>query len=284
MINIDDRLFEVVDQNEYWLLSHITSRLNKKMFCFPSNKTLMNDTGWAEEKLQKVKKSLVEKGLLGVEKWFTDGVQTSNRYVVKTPWIGVYVGADKLSYPPENPAPTPGFSRAPGRGENQGTEVLTSSEVLNTAASPEGEAELFPTKPAVEAGTKRKAPAAKLRAVDPCFAACKAIWLSAFPEVGIPDHAVAGRKINEMLTHIRKYITASNVVPNDQMVTDLFDHVIEYAKKQGHWAAGKPISTFAQQFGSIIHEMKHGKGKSNSDFYNSRNSADRLRGVPAEDF
>lgn len=111
MINVDDRLLLEVDPSEMWLLLHITKRLGKKMHCWPSNKTLMNDTGFKIDKLREVKKSLINKKLISVE--LKDG--TSNVYRIETDKIGVFVGANRLSdtpsekptYPPRKNQQTP---------------------------------------------------------------------------------------------------------------------------------------------------------------------------------
>ena len=93
MINIDTRFLSKVDESEMWLLLHITKRLGKKMFCFPSNKTLMKDTGWKIDKLRDVKTRLEQKGVISIEG--TKG--GSNNYHVKTDEIGVFIGVDRLS-------------------------------------------------------------------------------------------------------------------------------------------------------------------------------------------
>ncbi len=110
MINIDTRFLSKVDESEMWLLLHITKRLGKKMFCFPSNSTLLNDTGWSIDKLRYVKKSLEQKGLI----WIEDTHGKSNNYHVKTDEIGVFIGADRLSDTPSE-KPT-GVSRKNQQG------------------------------------------------------------------------------------------------------------------------------------------------------------------------
>jgi len=94
MINVDDRLLGEVNEKEFWLLVHIAKRLDKTRGAFPSNETLLNDTGWSDKTLRSVKKSCVEKGLLRIEKRMTeDGKQTSNNYRITTNRIGFFIGA-----------------------------------------------------------------------------------------------------------------------------------------------------------------------------------------------
>lgn len=114
MINIDERIFQKVDNNELVLLVHIAKRLGKKHYCFPSNNTLMRDTKWKIDKLRAIKNGLIEKGLLQVEAM--EG--RSNNYYVKTDLIGVYVGADKLSEPPSE-KPRGSIKPIEPSGENQ---------------------------------------------------------------------------------------------------------------------------------------------------------------------
>lgn len=91
MINIDTRLLAKVDQDDLWLLTHIAKRINEQRECWPSNVTLCKETGWGIEKLQRVKKSLVDKKLMKVFPRKNQAGQTSNQYLVITRFIGVYV-------------------------------------------------------------------------------------------------------------------------------------------------------------------------------------------------
>lgn len=89
MINIHSKLLSKVDDSEMWLLIHIANRIGMEMKCFPSNKTLMRDTGWKIDKLQRVKKSLAEKGLIEI----TERVNSSNLYTINTDLISLFVPA-----------------------------------------------------------------------------------------------------------------------------------------------------------------------------------------------
>jgi uncharacterized phage protein (TIGR02220 family) len=91
MINIDTRLLSKVDESELWLLTHIAKRINSQRECWPSNTTLCKETGFGIDKLQRVKKSLVEKGLMKVYPRKNKTGQTSNNYQVLTRFIGVYI-------------------------------------------------------------------------------------------------------------------------------------------------------------------------------------------------
>lgn len=74
-----------------WLLLHITRFLGKNMTCWPSNKTLLERTGWSMGKLQAVKKSLQDKKLLEVSLRSNGTAQATNLYKVKTKYLSVFV-------------------------------------------------------------------------------------------------------------------------------------------------------------------------------------------------
>lgn len=265
MINIDDRLLPLVDQNELHLLIHITKRLNKQMFCFPSNKTLMRDTGWGDDKLAKVKKSLVDKQLLRVVPRYRENVQISNIYIVQTDLIGVYVSADKLSRTPENNTPISDFSGDGDGLENEGTKVLTHSEVLFTDSNEsDGNNPSSKEKPSDNKSTKKM--------VDPCYQKFIAIWNDAFPN--LLDFPRDGKHFKSLIKKTEQLLVAGNQIVSEESKCDLFTVVVLWAK-QNHWAGGQPVGTFDSKFKSIVYEMKNGKKKDN---FNSQNSASRLFG------
>ena len=71
MLNIDDRLLELVDEKELWLMLKIKSFTNAGGEAWPSNETLCRVTGWSKNTLAVVKKRLVKKGLLVIKKRLT---------------------------------------------------------------------------------------------------------------------------------------------------------------------------------------------------------------------
>lgn len=97
MINLDDRIFEQIKtDSQMWLLLHIAKRINKDMFCFPTNYTLSKDCGWGMNKVQKVKAQLKQLGLIDVSKRMVKGQQRANNYTVTTDHIGIYISLKKL--------------------------------------------------------------------------------------------------------------------------------------------------------------------------------------------
>lgn len=256
MINVDDRLLENVDQAELFLLCHIVKRLNRGMFCFPANKTLLKDTGWAMEKLQKVKKSLVEKEYLTIEHRFSSSDrQTTNIYKVKTSLIGAYVGGDRLSTPPVNPTPTPGKTDNTDSPENQATEVLTREEVLSSETNV---SDAF-TDIASEDGGKKEKGKKKEKPADPCYRLFVKAWTEAYPVLGFS--AVAGAKIKAMIKSTRDIhrLRHPDTVPGDGEISGMFEYVLAYVKRTNHWIHGKDITTFEGKYRSVIEEIRNGK-------------------------
>lgn len=143
MINLDNRLLPLVDANELYLLCYITNRIGANGNAWPSNDTLMSETGWHIEKLLRVKKSLEEKKILKVKR----SIGRSNRYVIASEYIGNYVnGKSNIvgesdngktgNTLTENPVTETGKTDNDHYGKSDKevltSEVLTTSEELNT--------------------------------------------------------------------------------------------------------------------------------------------------------
>lgn len=93
MIILQPKIFDLVkDSNAFYvLMASITKRAsNLDKSCFPSIKTMANDTGFSENTVVKALKYLKEIGIIKVEARFTEnGRQTSNWYVINTDLIMV---------------------------------------------------------------------------------------------------------------------------------------------------------------------------------------------------
>lgn len=123
MLNIDDRILSEVDENQLFLLCAIAKHMGNNAKAWPSNKTLCETTRWSANKLQRVKKSAIEAGILGAESRFQNSAQTSNVYQIKTRRIGIMVNlADMIPHPQNGIPPHP---------QNGGTEVLTNEVLTN---------------------------------------------------------------------------------------------------------------------------------------------------------
>lgn len=91
MINVDDRLLELVNDKEYWLLTKIAKRIGSNSDAWPSLSTLSGDTGYSKPTVIKVINSLIEKGLISKEsRKRRDGSNTSNIYRILTRYIYPY--------------------------------------------------------------------------------------------------------------------------------------------------------------------------------------------------
>jgi hypothetical protein len=92
MINVHDVLLDKLNDSELYLLLHIAKRLSVNSTCFPKNETLCHDTKWSLKTVQKVKRSLIEKGFILVTQRQNEfGAHLSNMYRVETDLIGVFV-------------------------------------------------------------------------------------------------------------------------------------------------------------------------------------------------
>lgn len=277
MINIDTRILAKITESEYWLLCHIAKRLDDKSACFPSNETLMKDTGWGKEKLQSNKKSLISKKILAIENRFKDNRQTSNYYRIKTPFIGVFVTLKELTKEgvsggegAENPTPMSGGKSYPPEGAVKHTaEVLARDEVLYTEPSGSGiQTEAFvdsiphteetnPPEPQ-EAPTQKKV-----------FQRCVDIWAKTFPMLMVGFGAVGGRKMNSIIKKIKQTCVNGNIVPTDEVVVSSFERLTKFID-QHEFYRGQDLSVIDSKFAPIAFEMKHGKKK---DVYRQRQSS-----------
>ncbi len=234
----------------------------------------MSDTGWAIDKLQKVKKSLQDKGLLRVVSRYNEDRQTSNVYYVTTDLIGAYVGGDKLSGLSESDIPEktpPPYEKTVMDSPlvKPTTEVLTINEVLLVESKDSTEETLQrPLFPVIEKPIKKK----KEKQVDESFDDLKNAWIDAYPDLGFSG--VSGKMINLMIKHTRSYLINAGKPYDRERILGLFQYVLSYVARERHFAHGKPITTFQGQYLSIIREIKDGKNKQQG-FY-SKNSADRF--------
>lgn len=98
MINIDTRILLKVNPDQLYLLCHIVNFMNENKMCFPSNKKLIEHSGFSESKILRVKNDLVTRNIISVKKRFRpDGSQTSNFYRIETDLIGIFVTGKNMS-------------------------------------------------------------------------------------------------------------------------------------------------------------------------------------------
>lgn len=219
MINVDDRILIEVDASEMWLLLHITRRLGKKMYCWPSNDTLMKDTGFKIDKLREVKKSLVEKRLISIE--IKDG--TSNIYRIETDKLGVFIAADRLNAPPsEKPTGPPRKNQLPTPSEKP-TDKYYKSEVLKSNCK--------------------------------AYALCVEFWLKEF-HIGWSFRPVSGKALKSLIKQIQNLLAAIGRENGDEAVASFFiamcQHLPQYYKQ-------KDLQVLDMKFNEIIEEIKKSK-------------------------
>ena len=98
MINIDTRLLPEVTPDQLFLLCQIVNFMNENRMCFPSNKKLIEQSGFSDSKILRVKNELVSRKIISVKQRFrADGSQTSNLYKIETEFIGVFVTGKNMS-------------------------------------------------------------------------------------------------------------------------------------------------------------------------------------------
>lgn len=103
MINLDTRLLTPsLSDAEIRLLMTIASLESENKRAFPSNKNILERTGWSLGKLQLVKKSLKEKGLLEIEARLKPSGQKTNQYTVESPLVSVQPINANFLFNPKN--------------------------------------------------------------------------------------------------------------------------------------------------------------------------------------
>ena len=98
MINIDERLLDLLPKikgDSLAILLLITKRINRKNEAFPSRATLMKESGYGKDTVDKCLKILKENGLLSAKQRHLNGKLTSNNYTIETDYLGVFISARK---------------------------------------------------------------------------------------------------------------------------------------------------------------------------------------------
>ena len=99
MLNIDGKLLDKLDENEYYLFSILLNYGKKSR---PDNGVLMHRTGWGLQKVQNTKKSLINKGFIEVNARFNRDDKSrgraSNEYKIKTPLCSKYNGVQLYDF------------------------------------------------------------------------------------------------------------------------------------------------------------------------------------------
>jgi hypothetical protein len=88
MINIDTRILPQVTPDQLYLLCHIVNFMNDNKMCFPSNKKLIEQSGFSESKILRLKNDLVTRNIISVKK---------RLYRIETDLIGVFVTGKNMS-------------------------------------------------------------------------------------------------------------------------------------------------------------------------------------------
>lgn len=259
MINIDDRLLSYVDSNELFFLMHLAKRINPRdKSCWPSNKTLCKDTKWNIDKVQKVKKALMDRGLLVVER----RKDNSNVYRIKTTHIGYYVNASDAEFEekegvPENPVEgSTGFNHPHYTGKS-GNEVLTTEVLTNKDVA--GATNGLPFYPAGFKIPKKK----DKKPVDPAYAVCVDIWLKEI-HPGWLFGGQQGKAMKSLIKKLRSSVIESLKNEGEAMIWEASEEYISglfraMCQNLPAWFKDKDLSVIDQKFNEIITQIQHGE-------------------------
>lgn len=236
MINIDDRLLKKMDANETYLMLHIAKRLNSQKYCWPSNDKLLEDTGWHIQKLQKIKNSLVKKGLMEVER---RGDKT-NIYTVIADGIGVFISCGRVS-PDEvedgvkSTTQDSAKSTSQGGGKS-GSEVLASKALTNEPnADPSGSA------------MKGKLFTDAIEAYDDF---CKSRF-----HVGAKIDGAQGNAMKKIMVYLR----ANSHEKSDEGVLNAWKYILQNWEKLDDWLKGQvKLTQINSNMLNIINQLKYG--------------------------
>lgn len=92
MLNVDDRLLDLLDAKPLKLIMKIGSYMGRNGFAFPSITTLAKELRWNQKTVRTHLKTLVDAGVLETfARHKKDGGQTSNLYRILTPYLTYYV-------------------------------------------------------------------------------------------------------------------------------------------------------------------------------------------------
>lgn len=267
MINIDDRLLAYVDANELYFLMHLAKRINPlNNSCWPSNKTLCKDTKWHIDKIQKVKKALMDRGLLVVSR----RNDNSNVYQIKTSHIGYYVNATHVEFVendsiPENPVEgSIGFNPPPSTGKSS-SKVLT-SEVLTSKHVASATTGFLPD---------FKTPKKKVKKpVDPAYMLCVDIWLKEI-HTDFIFTAQSGKALNSIIKKIQTTLTANGGAFGFETVISFFRVM---CKNLPEWFKDKDLSVIDQKYNEIITQIQNAGKITKGNQFTGTDWIDRLYG------
>lgn len=239
MINIDSRILSKVDEDELWLLIHLSKRLDKHRTCFPSNDLLCSETGWNIDKLQKVKGCLIKKRLLKVTPRKTSKGRGSNLYTMKTPYLNVFVnvGEFEMDDLPENPVEPTMENPVEPPPRKSGKEVLSNTEVLvnEVIADPSGSA------------MKGKLFTDAIEAYDDF---CKVRF-----HVGAKIDGAQGNAMKKILVYLR----ANSHDKSDEGILNAWKYILQNWEKLDDWLKGQvKLTQINSNMLNIINQLKYG--------------------------
>lgn len=249
MINVDTRILSKVNGDEYWLLTHLIKFLGKKDSVWPSNKTLCKDTGWHIDKLQKIKKSLIDKKLVSVEVKFN----TSNVYRFHTKEIKIFIDVDGQEL--EEKQSTVKSSRLSVVKNGKQSTVKSSNEVLvnevlvNEASESSDSGVQKPLFPDIEEPNKIEEKSNEY----PTFIK---IWMDEYKRIGVRMPR-DGAKIKSLIELTKSVLVERGITPSETNTVEFWGIFVKNLHKT--WAHGKSLPVIDSNYTSLIFELENGK-------------------------
>ena len=97
--------------------------------------------------------------------------------------------------------------------------------------------------------------------VDPCFHLMKQVWFDAYPIMEKKFSGAHAKCINDIINDTKTVMTNRGKEITCDGIINSFKYVIAYVKRERHFCDGKPLTTWNQQYLSIVHEIANGKAK-----------------------
>lgn len=220
----------------YGVISNLS---NQTGYCYASNSYLAEQTGWHEKTISQFVSQLTSSGYLTREDEVTKTGVERRLFLAEGGVVNSLRGVEPNGYDPLRETAT-----------QNNISIINKDNNCEAVASDQ----LFPSDV-----SDKKPRAREKKAVESCYADFVALWCEAYPLLGF--NAISGKKIKEIIKDTRGVLAAKKQVPTDEVLLRSFKYVLDYVKRSNHFVHGKPITTFAGQYRSIMNEITTNGGK-----------------------
>jgi DNA-binding MarR family transcriptional regulator len=214
--------------------------------CWEGVRTTAVKCGMSTGKVAEVRKSLEEKGFIAIS---PDGDGVSIEVIDKTKenldkYTNRSSGEQSVHVMNEG-VHVVNTNRSSGEHKNNPLRI-TIEEPIEVETS----GELFSAISKKGKGTKE---------VDPNYKPFVKAWCERYPILGF--NATSGKKIKELIEDTRAVLIKRELVPTDEKMIESFRYVLDYVRDSNHFIHGKVITTFQQQYRSVMNEITNGGKK-----------------------